>query len=563
MCPRRQLSAAHKPFGAANTIRFLGFFLLAFPILVASSTLSKGASDSLEANNMHVLDSGNSPAISMEEVNQENCPTTISSHIIHSQGSKETSTEEAFSSLHETSSRPRTAEYRSLKCNRTWKIPRKQRVKEFRQHLTLDATFGRVGESVVKRTQTGEEEVPSLPTTTQDVVKESRSEKEEITLKSHDWELLDGHIDRIKLNQYRSDFGDSAHVPLILHEGNRAEWRARIRFLATGEEFHAFFEHLKPDFNLGASFKLYNFLIERSLSDQIIWWSDTEYVDLERSCNFDYDAVHLTIQIGDLVEPYISLKREILTPKEIRRMRNKFFDLFKSFKQTDKSYNKKWSTGPGKIWLRKHFAGITEGGRRYVNLIRTLGSESTKSQGEKEVLSIMSKNLEEKKWSPSSWKFIWLYCGWDVDEMEELICILEAFKTCNAKPAYHKAAQALKHTEDESSSLPALPYSAVNMLDRFVRLHRSLSSPSTKRSPMLAWICDNVWDYDVIYESILNIGKYNANTTSDRFRFSVLLITHQFSQKIKNFTQSIFSWIQEMFGTQKIGSIFQCVTPKI
>lgn len=270
----------------------------------------------------------------------------------------------------------------------------------------------------------------------------------------------------------------------------------------------------------------------------------------------DYGDINLTIQIGDLIEPYISGKKSMPSSKELSEVRNRYFDLFESFKQSEKSYHKKWSIGPGKRWLTKRFSGVPEGEPRYRSLIEDLSSESHPHEWN-ESLEKMSQNLQATEWAPSSMKFAWLDRGFDVNEMEELLSVLEAYKSRNVKPAYRQITQASQVAKMEKPPAVPLVDSAENMLGIFVNLHRSLSDQSKKRRLMLKWISKNVFDQDDMYESILNIGKYTANTGFERFRFNILLARHRFFRKIKNATRSILNTLRDLFGPKKIKSIFK------
>ncbi|WAQ93050.1 hypothetical protein PtA15_18A106 [Puccinia triticina] len=343
---------------------------------------------------------------------------------------------------------------------------------------------------------------------------EEENSNSQLTSKTPQWERLGDYIDEMKLENYQKCLTNLKGASLVLHKENRDEWKAQEAYRADEEDMKAFFEQMTPNFKLRALFELYNFLIDRSLSDQEIWWSQEDYIELQKKCEYQSDDVHLTIRIGDLILPHLSKIETELSAEEMDQVRTQFFELFKTFKQPEKSYDKKWTTGAGRKWLSERFSKISNDETRYPNLMKYLGAESEPHEWKKSLEKLVP-NLDAKGWAPSSMKFNWLEHGFEEDEMEELICMVEAYKTSNVKAAYSYA-QASQTAEEKNLSLLPLAYSDKNMMKRFLELNRSLSNQSKKRMLMLKWISENLYTHDQIDVSILNLGKYTANTGYDR-----------------------------------------------
>ncbi|KAA1076914.1 hypothetical protein PGT21_023985 [Puccinia graminis f. sp. tritici] len=466
---------------------------------------------------------------------------------------------------------------RGLKLKKSTKKKLRKRSNGVLECLTLDTTFESVANFVGKSAKARQEisakrlrqSQPPLPTNSENnadkVVSDSRNIYHEDSVEADNSDSdetgpLTSKTPQWKLDTYRKHLSDLKGASLILHKGNREKWQSQEVYRAEEDDIKAFFKQMKPDFRLWSLFKLYNFLIDRSLSDKEIWWSEQDYIDLQKKCDYESDKVYLTIQIGDLIQPHLSKEHSMLSLEEKEQVRNEIVKLFKTFKQSEKSYDKKWTTGPGKQWLIELFSRNNSDETGYTSFIKYLGSESHPDEWKNSLASLAQK-LEVKGWAPPSLQFTWLDLGFEVDEMEELLCMLEAYKTPNVKAAY-SAAQASQLAEDKKQALLPLAYSSENMTRRFVELHRSLSNQSKKRRLMLKWISENLFSHEKIDESILNIGKYAANTPYDRVRFNILLGTHKISQKITNFACSILNWIKDHFGPKKIGTIFKKFTSK-
>ncbi|KAI9631473.1 hypothetical protein KEM48_014297 [Puccinia striiformis f. sp. tritici PST-130] len=128
------------------------------------------------------------------------------------------------------------------------------------------------------------------------VEKNGHPEAGPLTSKTAQWKRLEGNIEQKKFNAYHLYLSDLRGASLILHEGNREEWKSQEIYRANEKDAQAFFEHMNPDFKLGSKFNLYNFLIERSLSEQKLWWSKEDYEALQVKSDFQSDDVQLTIQ---------------------------------------------------------------------------------------------------------------------------------------------------------------------------------------------------------------------------------------------------------------------------
>ncbi|KAI7939154.1 hypothetical protein MJO28_014733, partial [Puccinia striiformis f. sp. tritici] len=389
------------------------------------------------------------------------------------------------------------------------------------------------------------------------VEKNGHPEAGPLTSKTAQWKRLEGNIEQKKFNAYHLYLSDLRGASLILHEGNREEWKSQEIYRANEKDAQAFFEHMNPDFKLGSKFNLYNFLIERSLSEQKLWWSKEDYEALQVKSDFQSDDVQLTIQVGDLIEPYLLRAQAELSAEEKSKVRNQLFELFERFRQSEWSYDKKWSIGPGRKWLIERFSGSGYGETRYHNFIKSLGSESHPDEW-KQSLEQLELNLEAKQWAPPSLKFTWLDLGFEPDEMEELIRILKAYQARTLKSAFRDVEEA-STTKAGDIPLQSLAYSAENMPKRFVELHRRLAKQAKKRRLMLKWISENLLTHDQIYESILNIGRCAAHKPIDQLRFKLVLGIHKLLHNVRDVSHSIWSWILDLFSPQKIREYF---TPK-
>lgn len=355
------------------------------------------------------------------------------------------------------------------------------------------------------------------------------------------WKQLEDKIEPSKLYHYQQDVDPDR---VILTHDNQEKWKSKEAYLAEDKTWAAVLD-ANPSQEFLALFRLYNFLIKRSLSKQEIWWTKEQYHELLREG--DFDLVHLTIRIGDLMQLDRPEQAALLSPIDQVELGRRFVSLFEEFKQSEKSYAKKWSSGKGKIWLNRNFIQLGDHQTRYQIFIRSLVSPLERAARPWRSLVEGSIKTKPKGWALLSMRIIWLDLGFDVEEMEELLYVLEAYTPPNIKKACQEAAQASQARSFRPIQRLPLAYSD-QMAERIVRLFEFLAEEPKKRRLMLRWISENVFPAREVDESLLNIGKFAGNTKYDRLRFSILLCIHNVHYCLLEGFQALREWFRTVLN---------------